>query len=153
MEGDLLMRTKHIEVSRGVRGGFGIVEAMVALLLFGVFIAGACRLIVTARETASRATDHYTAIALAKSRIERIQTFSFSQLDMMGQSNEPLNENGDPVPTGDARFRMSTVVSAVTTNLKMVRVTMDIKDRFTLQFDGENEVITAMISEQKIITL
>jgi len=153
MEGDVLMRTKHIAVSRSVRGGFGIVEAMVSLLLFGLFIAGACRLIVATRETVSRASDHYAAISLAKARVERILTFGFSQLEMMKQSNEPLDEYGNPVPPAEARFKMSTAVSSVTTNLKMVTVTMDIKDRITLEFDGEREELVTMISEPKIIIL
>jgi hypothetical protein len=126
---------------------------MVALLLFGLFIAGACRLIVTARETASRASDHYAAISLAKARVERILTFGFSQLDLMKQSNDPMDEYGNPVPAAEARFRMSTSVSSVTTNLKVVTVAMEIKDRITLTFDGEREEITTMISEPKIITL
>lgn len=151
-----MLRSGIAEGTGRLRGGFGIVEAMVALLMFGAFIAGACNLILVSRESVARATDNYTAITLAHARLERLQTYSFDQLVDMAQTNDPsqvnqlMDEYGNPTTLLDlAKYRMSTEVSIVKSNLVMVTVTTDIKSRVILDFDGKNQYLTTMLSDQQ----
>jgi Tfp pilus assembly protein PilV len=137
------------------RAGFGLAEAMIALLLFGVFIAGACRLLVVSRESVSRASDNTAAVAMAHGRLERLQTFDFSQL--LNMINMPgafdyMDEHGGVIGGADdgmVRFRMTNSVTQVKDNLVMVTVSVDIRDRITLEWDGDGQALTTMIAEQR----
>lgn len=133
------------------RRGVTIVEGVVALFVFGLFIASACKLIVVSREAATRAQDHYAAINLAKNRLERIQGFDFFVLNQCVQTNYYMDRSGNAADPATAKFRSHTSVSGVTTNLKLVVVNVEIKDRVTLEFDGEHEEIVTYLSQPRTL--
>jgi hypothetical protein len=126
-----------------------IVEAVIAILLFGLFIATACRVLISSRESTGRAKDHHLAICLGKNRIERLQVADFSQLESWTTvgDGEVLDQEGNPTPQGN--FRLRVAVTSLTATLKSVVTTVEIKDRETLAFDGEYEQITTMLSDQR----
>ncbi len=137
--------------------GLSIVEAVVALFLFGMFIASACKLIIVARESSGRATDHYQAICLGKNRIERLQSVDFSQLERCASPvyafgsvtnviPETMDRDGTASPEG--RFRMTVSITNLTTNLKWVMVNIEIRDRVSMNFEGEYEEVVTMLSKQ-----
>jgi hypothetical protein len=128
-----------------------IVEAVVALFVFGLFMASACKLMIVARESSRRAQDHYAAINVAKSRIERIQGFDFFVLDQCVETRKPKNQDGSDCDFDSAMFLSSTAISNVTPNLKWVRIDIEIKDRVTLEFDGEREEIVTYISQPRTL--
>jgi hypothetical protein len=104
-----------------------------------------------ARESSRRAQDHYAAINVAKSRIERIQGFDFFVLDQCVETRKPKNQDGSDCDFDSAMFLSSTAISNVTPNLKWVRIDIEIKDRVTLEFDGEREEIVTYISQPRTL--
>ena len=66
--------------AKGRCGGFTLVEVMVALFIFGIVVAGMCRLLVVVKETADRARDHYVAVNIGKNRVERARAYEFQHL-------------------------------------------------------------------------
>lgn len=144
------MRTQGTANRLGV-GGMTIVEAVVALFVFGLFMASACKLIIIAREAAGRAQDHYGAINLAKSRIERLQGFQFLILDQCAETMQYKNRDGSDGDSASAIYRTSTYISNVTVNLKWVMVDVEIRDRVSLDFDGEHEEIVTYVSQPRTL--
>lgn len=128
-----------------------IIEGMVALFVFGLFVASACRLIIVSREAVGRSADHYTAISLAKNRLERIQAFDFLILDQCVQTNYYMDRFGNSADTATAPFRSHTSISTVTTNLKHVVVNVEIRNRVTRTFDGDHEEIVTYLSQPRTL--
>lgn len=119
--------------------GVTIVEVVIALAIFGIAVGAACGLVVGARTLSDSARDHYTAINLAKNRLERAGALGYDVLPLFEESNSVVDKNGNPDPNGN--FRRSTIVSDVRSNLRELTVIVEIKNRFTLQFDGEAETL------------
>jgi type II secretory pathway pseudopilin PulG len=142
------MANTSLQRDRAVEG-MTIVEAVVAIVLFGIFIATATRVLISARESTGQAQDHYKAICLGKNRIERLQTSDFSLLEgwQTVGTGEVLDQEGNP--TADGNFRLTVAVTSVTATLKYVLVTVKIRDRDTLEFDDEKEGIVTMLSNQR----
>jgi len=125
--------------------GVSLVEVVVALLVFSMCVAGICRLISMGRQGSDNARAHYTAINVAKNRIERVKTFEFPQIELFAQNNVTVNRSGGVDVNGD--YRMTTTVSSITNNLKEVVVRVDIRNKISRQFDGENESIRTYIAD------
>lgn len=132
---------KKIHKNRGLT----LVESIVGICIFGIAIAGMCALVVSARELSDRARLHYTAINIAKNRLEKARTLNFSMLDLFQENGVVVDYNGNPDPNG--AFKRSTVISNVATNLVEIIITVDIRNRVTLGFAGENETLRSYLTE------
>lgn len=132
---------KKIHKNRGLT----LVESIVAICIFGIAIAGMCALVVSARELSNRARLHYTAINIAKNRLEKARTLNFSMLDLFQENGVVVDYNGNPDSNG--AFKRSTVISNVATNLVEITITVDIRNRVTLEFAGENEILHSYLTE------
>ena len=127
------------------RDGMTLVEAVVAVLVLSIGLAGACALVVQANKTATMARDHYVAVNIGKNRLERARTFEFDDLYLLEETNVVVDWNGDSDP--DGYYRRSTVVTNVSTNLIELIVTTEIRNRKTTDFDGEQEVMRSLYTE------
>lgn len=121
------------------RSGITLVESVVAVCLFGLFIAGACQLVVSAKQTADRARKRYAAVNMARNRIERLNTYPFDEMDMAIEHKLVVGDQGIFDPQGD--FQVTTEVSPVTDKLKLITVTVAIRHGVTRKFDKEKQVV------------
>lgn len=127
------------------RLGMTIVETVVALFVFAVCVAGACGVVIKARELADTSRLHYTAVNLARNRIEQSRSFDFKDLAYLRESATVVGVKGSPDAKGD--FRRTTQVSNVFTNLALVTVTVEIKNRYTTRFDGKNQKVSTYLAD------
>ena len=126
-----------------VKGGFTLVEAIVSLVIFGICIGAFCELTVLLRQTSDKARDHYVAVNIAKNRLERARNYDFDALNGFTESQMVVDNSGNSSLGGD--FRRSTSISTVSTNLKQVAVSVEIRDRITRRFGGESETATSYV--------
>lgn len=119
-------------------------EVMVALLVLGTFISGACRLALTAKEWSDQARLHYQAINIGKNRLERLKVMEFDQIDLATEQEVRVNASG--LPDSSGWFQRTTTVSLVTNDLKEVHVKVEIQDRKALDFDGAGEEIKSCVA-------
>lgn len=123
------------------RAGTSIVEALVALLVFALFVSGACKLLLSHRQLSDMARAHYQAANIAKNRMELVRTFDFDQLERFSESYTLINTSGTRTQNGN--FRRSTSMRKLSGNLIELTIKVEIKDRKSLEFDGgEEEVVT-----------
>lgn len=127
------------------RCGTSLVEVMVALTIFAIFIATSCKIMIVTRSTLDLARDHYTASNLAKDRIELTRTFDFNQLPELQEDALVINSEG--VPDANGHFRRITDVTLVTSNLYEVAVTVGIKNRKTLKFAPSEQSVVTYVSK------
>ena len=128
----------------GARRGITLIESVIALFLFALFIAGACDVIVTMRQTGYRARVRYTAVNLAKNRLERVMAFTFSQVDQCAMNKLVVDDGGSPDPNGD--YQLSTTVALVSPVLKKVTVHVDVRNHRTMQFDAEYQELVSYVT-------
>lgn len=133
---------------RELCAGMTLVETVVAMCLLGLFLAGACQLVVATGRTCDRARVRYTAISLAKNRLERVSLFPFDQVELCAHGALVMNRHGVPTYRGD--YRLSTKVSTYGPHLKEVVVTVDILNRRTYCFDGETQEIATLVARKKV---
>ncbi len=127
------------------RAGTSIVEVMVALTLFGMFVAGSCQLLVSHRKLLDSSRDHYIAANLAKDRMELARTFEFEQVPDMDEDAVIVDESGIPSLAG--HFRRTTRVTPISKNLYELAITVDIQNRKTLQFAPAEQSISTYIAK------
>ncbi|MBN2704131.1 MAG: prepilin-type N-terminal cleavage/methylation domain-containing protein [Pontiellaceae bacterium] len=125
--------------------GSSLVEVMIALAIFGVFIASSCKVLLAARTTLDLARDHYTASNIAKGRIELVHTLDFNQIPELEEDMLVIDGSGTPSEYG--HFRRSTTVSMVSSNLFEVAVTVGIQNRKTLEFSPSEQTVNTYISK------
>ncbi len=127
------------------RTGFTLTETMVSLLVLGVFITGTAKILMAHQQLSDTAREHYSAINIAKNRIELVRTFEFGQVNDFLETDTTVDHSGAPDIEG--RFRRSTTRALVSSNLIEMAVTVEIRDRITLEFDGESEKLTTYFAE------
>ena len=127
------------------RAGIALVEALVSLTLLAIFLAGAMKLMLSHHELTDMARAHYTAINIAKNRMELIRTFEFGQVDGFLEDKVSVDASGVPSTLGN--FRRSTQVSNVSANLLELSVIVEIRDRKTLGFSGRQEDLSTYFAE------
>lgn len=127
------------------RAGATIVEALVALSIFAVFSVGACKLLTSHRRIMDMARDHYTAVNLAKDRMELARTFEFDQLPELAEDKLIIDESGIPKTYG--HYRRTTQVTMVASNLYQLAITVDIQNRKTLKFAPMEQSINTYIAK------
>ena len=124
--------------------GMTVLETVIAIFLLSMFIAGMMGVLLAVREASDRARWHYAAINVAKNRLERIQTFEFTQLSFFTEANTRVDNNGQP--NGDGRFRRTTTFGPVKTNLVEVAISVEIMDPLSLTFEGEKESVKSYVA-------
>jgi prepilin-type N-terminal cleavage/methylation domain-containing protein len=122
------------------RSGMTMVETLVALTLLAVFTSGACKLLLTHRKVSDMARAHYTAINIAKNRMELVRTFDYGQVNNFLETDVIVDTSG--VPDTEGNYRRTTAVNPVSGNLLELVVTVDLRNRKTLVFNPANEVLT-----------
>lgn len=128
------------------RAGTTIVETVVALSIFAVFMAGAGKLLLAHRGIADMAREHYTAVNIAKNRVELARTFSFEALSGFGENDVLTDAFGEPTAAGAGNYRRSTSINLVTNNLMELTVNVDIRNHRTWEFDGAHQEVKSFIS-------
>ncbi len=121
-----------------------MVEALVAVVLFALFITGAAKMLLTHRQMTDMARAHYTAINIAKNRLELVRTFNFDQRGDFTEDKVLINGIGQPDMNGN--YRRTTEFIQVSSNIIEIVIDVDIKDRKTLQFDGQTESLRSFNS-------
>ena len=134
------------------RAGISVVETMVALVLLAFFITGSTKILFAQRKLADKSREHYSAINIAKNRIELVRIYQNSQTDTFIEEIDFFIENNIVVdatgaPDVNGNFRRSTVPSVISSNLVEIAVTIELRDRKTLSFDGEQETLTSYFTE------
>jgi type II secretory pathway pseudopilin PulG len=138
--------TQGTDITQGSnRAGMTVVETVVALAVFAVFTTGACKLLLSHRKVSDMARAHYTAINIAKNRMELMRTFDFGQVDDFLEDKVVVDASG--VPSTEGNYRRSTEVNNVSSNLVELTVTVDIRNRQTLVFNPANEQLSTYFAE------
>jgi type II secretory pathway pseudopilin PulG len=127
------------------RDGIVLVETLVALTIFAVFITGASRLLMHHRQMSDSARANYTAINIAKNRMELIRTFQFTELNSFVENQTVVDEGGFP-DAANGQYRRTTSFRTVNTNLLEMAITVEIRNRKTLRFDGAQQQLTTFLS-------
>jgi len=122
------------------RAGMTLVETMMALLIFAICISGICKLVLMSREAGDRARDHYTAVSIAKSRLERMRVAAFGELATFAESDVIVDYAGSASANG--HYQRTTTISDVMGTLKQATVAVGIRNRVTRRFDGSEEAAT-----------
>lgn len=122
-----------------------MVEALLAVSIVAVAVAGASKLVVATRQLADAATDRHKAAQLIRNQIERVDMLNFDDLDKWAMDKQVVDENG--TPSLDGRFRLTTTVTNTETNLKQVVIGVDIRSRKTLEFGSAGQEITVFVSD------
>ena len=117
-----------------------IVETLVALAILAVFSTGACKLLLSHRKISDMARAHYTAINIAKNRLELVRRFDFGQVDDFIEDKVLVDASG--IPTTEGNYRRTTEISNVSSNLLELTVTVDIRNRKTLVFNPANQQLS-----------
>jgi len=112
--------------------------------VFGLFIAGACALVVKGREVTDTARSHYTAVNLGKNALERARVLPFDQLESFQTVGVCVDGNGNPDPDGN--YRITATMTNIRPYLSRADIVVEIKNRITLAFDGECEEVESYIA-------
>lgn len=129
----------------GKREGVTVIEALLAVSLVAVAATVSAKLVVEARQLADVVTDKHKATQLIRNQIERIDMSSFDDLNMWAVNEQVIDEMG--TPSLDGRFRMTTTVTNLYTNLTQVVIRVDTQSRKTLEFGSAGQEITMFISD------
>lgn len=139
-------RAPHSKSKRKSCAGIAMIEALVALVIFAMFITGGCKLLLAHRQMTDMARAHYAAANIAKNHLELIRSFDFSQRGGFAESNTLVNAVG--LTDSSGRFRRNTVYNSVSSNIIEIAVTVEIMDRKTLAFDGRSETLKSYYAKQ-----
>lgn len=131
--------------SVGRRGGFSLIEAIVAILVLSLCIGGLSGLMMMSRQSSDMARDRYMAVNICKNRLERIKTFEFGQLHLFAETATDVDANGNPVAGG--HFRRSTTVTEIRPNLVEVTVDVRIRNRITRAFGDPVESLSTYVAD------
>ena len=122
-----------------------LVEALVALVLFAIFMAGAGKILLSHRGLGDITREHYTAVNIAKNRAELARTFNYDALPDFRETDVLVDASGDPITGNRGTYRRSTVVDLVN-NVAELTVTVDIRNHKTLQFEGAHQEVKTYIA-------
>ncbi len=120
-------------------------ETIVALTIFAGFSTGACKILLSHRKITDMARAHYTAINIAKNRMELVRTFDFGQVGNFLENNVVVNASGMPDAVGN--YRRSTTVNNINANLLELTVIVDLRNRQTLDFTPAKEQVSTYFAK------
>ncbi len=127
------------------RAGMTLVETVVAVAVLAIFSTGACKLLLSHRKISDMTRAHYTAINIAKNRMELVRTFNFDQVDNFIEDKVVVDASGVPNTAGN--YRRTTQISTVSSNLLELTVTVDLRNRKTLAFTPAKEVLNTYFAQ------
>jgi len=129
------------------RGGFTLVEVMVASCILYLVFSGAYDLVNSALRISKLSRRHFVAMHMAHNRLERARNFAYVNLYLMADNKVVLNDFGASDTNGQYR-RTTTVVTNVPgfPNLSQVTVEVEIRDLQTGIFKGEKESVTTYLT-------
>jgi Tfp pilus assembly protein PilV len=133
------------------REGLTLVETCIAVLVFGIAVAGICALVLQNRQASDMARDHYVAANIARNRLEKAKQFNFSAVASFRETAQSVDIAGNRVSSNAAMFIRSTTITNVLgyTNLLSLIVTVQIRDRNTRTYRGESETIQTYLADLK----
>lgn len=147
-----IMKILHLNDQEGTgqdngrnRAGVALVEALVAIMLFAIFITGAGKLLLSHRKISDMARAHYTAANIAKNRLELVRSFEFDERPDFLENNVVVNMSGLPDSTG--HYRRSTTITNLGINICELMVRVEILDRKTLTYNGRNETVQTIMAD------
>lgn len=127
------------------RRGMSLIEVVVAVAILSIVVGGVAWMVIMVRNVSDQARDHYIAANIAKNHIERARIIEYDVLEDFEAADVVVDEGGTPDSSG--RFRMTTSVSQVNSNLKEVAVSVEIRNRVTVDFEGEEEQMSTFLSK------
>jgi prepilin-type N-terminal cleavage/methylation domain-containing protein len=135
------MRTKF-------QDGFTLTEVMVASAILAMFIVGCYKMVEGALWMNQAARDHYVAVNMADSRLERARNLQYATYSDLLETQLVMAADGTPSVTGP--FRRTT---SVNTNYGVVLtefvVQVDIRNHKTGAFDGINELLATVLPSKQ----
>ena len=141
------LKESHI---RKNQQGSTIVETIVALVIFAIFITGATRVIMAHRQVSDKARAHYTAINIAKNQIEQVrntlETSDFSQLRNKEERSPGIQVDSKGEPSDVGKFMRVTEINKINDDLAEIVVTVQILNRTKLTFGTENSHLKSYLS-------
>lgn len=108
------------------RGGFTVVEVVLAISLLAVAMAGVYRVLESAFRLRRAAHHHYLAVVIANNRIERAKSVDFNMLPLLGEDRVPVNDQGVPEPDGPFH-RTTEVATGYEGNPRLARVRVTVE--------------------------
>jgi Tfp pilus assembly protein PilV len=129
---------------RNSRSGTTLVESMMAVLLLGGAIGGACHLAVSAKCVSDQSRAKYQAVNIARNQLERIRLVGYDQMGHWSESKVRVDSNGAANPKG--HFQRTTSITVISPELTEARVVVDVMSRVTLTFDGGSEEISSLLT-------
>ncbi len=93
-------------------GGFTLAEVMIASTIFMIFCVFFLSSVIVAMRSQRLACDYYTAMTIARNRIQRAKTFEFASLPLMTENLASVDGNGNLVSGG--LYQRTTQVTAYT---------------------------------------
>ena len=125
--------------------GMTLTETLVALFVFAIVMAGLSGAVLQVRQMSDRARDHYTAVNLAKSRIEQGRRHGYGDLSLVVETGTVVDKSG--LPDSGGRYRRTTTVSWLGDNLAELTVQVKIKDRISLEFGDAQETVQTLVED------
>ncbi|MFO7821697.1 MAG: prepilin-type N-terminal cleavage/methylation domain-containing protein [Lentisphaeria bacterium] len=104
------------------RRGFTLIEVMVAFMLTGAMIAAAVGILKSSLWAANYYSHRLAAANIANSRIERLRSIPYAELEAMEEDATPVNSKGIADSEGD--FVRTTVIGTDYMNTRTVTVTV-----------------------------
>ncbi len=124
-----------------------LVEAVVAITLLVMVMGGAYALIAQTRYTLHAVRDHYLAVNIAKARLERARNFRYEDLHLLEEDRVRVDAYGSVDINGPFRRSTTVTLQGVSNDLTKVSVKIEIRDRRTGQFRGQQETLSILLTE------
>ncbi len=129
----------------GNSDGMTLIETLGAVCILGICIGGVCALVVQSKEMTDRARDHYTAVNIAKNRLEAARALGYDALGTFVEPATVVDRTGSPDDEGD--YQRSTTISNAAVNLAEIIITVQIRNRMTRQFGEVDETLMSYIAD------
>lgn len=130
---------------RRYRAGMTLVETLVAITILAIFTTGVCKLLMSHRKVSDMARAHYTAVNIAKNRMELVRTFGYGQVSDFYEDKVIVDYTGMPDPNG--HYRRTTSASNVSSNLLELTIKVDIRNRKTLLFTPAHQTVNTYMAK------
>lgn len=128
---------------RSRRAGLTLVETVLSIGIMGLFMGGTCAVLLRCKQLNDRARVHYAAVNIAKSRLELARTYEYDLMYALSQDDVVVDKNGVP---GSGDYRISTVITPLSSNLTEIAIDVEVLNRITRRFDGERESVRSYVS-------
>ena len=123
--------------------GISLVEALFSSMILAVVIAGTLVLVVQNLHLNRSARNLTAATNIAQKRLERVKKLPISSLSTAVETDQYIDQNGDPVSASNARFKRTTIIALLSDDdLVEIRVQVNYKTRQVWSSDTVVELAT-----------